>query len=84
MMHVSQQLGHCHLPKAIAFLCAESLPLKEKVSKDELTFKSYLCSSALRLALLSRSVSTEYVLILSQRLRPFPAVGGGNMAHHLT
>jgi hypothetical protein len=84
MMHVSQQLGHCHLPKPIAFLCAESLSLEEKVSKDELTFTSYLCSSALRLALLSRSVSTGYVLILSQRLKPFPAVGGGKIAHHLT
>jgi hypothetical protein len=39
MMHVSQQVGHCHFPNAIAFLCAESLPLKEKVSKDEVTFK---------------------------------------------
>ena len=84
MMHVSQQLGHCHLPEAIAFLCAESLQLKEKVSKDELTFKSYLSSSALRLALLSRSVFMGYVSNLSQRLKPFPAVGGGNIAHHLT
>jgi hypothetical protein len=38
-MHVSQQVGHCHFPKAIAFLCAESLPLKENVSKDEVPFK---------------------------------------------
>ncbi len=82
MMRVSQHLGHCHLPKAIAFLCAESLPLKERVSKDEVTFK-YDCSG-LRLALLSRSVSTGYVLILSHRLKPFPDVGGGNIAHHLT
>ena len=52
VMHVSKQSGHCQFPKAITFPCAESLPLKEKVSKVELTFKSYLCSSALRLALL--------------------------------